>query len=231
MTMRRRAGLVGTEAALLTLGLFLLVKDYRRFLVVAPVVLILSAAYLSVYWNSSKSVGEPARAFRTVFDPQTTDSRDRASDEYRRVEKLNIWANIQANPVTGIGFGVPYAKPYPVWDLSGSWPFWDYIPHNTILWLWMKAGVVAFTAFWFMLGVAVVRVFAVCRATNDRFLVATAAGLGSFLTMLVLFSYVDLGLTNARLLILAGVCFGLIGLLQRLALASRAQAPVESSVI
>jgi len=218
MTMRRRAGLIGAEVGLLTLGILLLIKDYRRFLIIAPIFLIVASAYLSFFWNSTKSVGEPARAFRTVFDSGSTAPRDQASDEYRRAEKLSVWANIHAKPIDGIGFGVVYAKPYPFWNLSGFWPFWEYIPHNTILWLWMKGGVVTFLAFWFLLGAAIVRMVAICRSTTDHFLVATSAGIAAFFPMLVLFSYVDLGLTNVRLMILVGVCFGLIGLLQRLAL-------------
>jgi hypothetical protein len=225
MTMRRRAGLIAAEAGLLSLGLILLFKDLRRFLIIAPIFCIVASAYFAVFWNSTKTVGEPARAFRTVFDSESTTPRDRASDQYRRAEKLSVWANIRARPLEGIGFGVAYAKPYGFWNLSGFWPFWDYIPHNTVLWLWMKAGVLAFIAFWFLLGVAVVRIVAVCRATTDGFLVATAASIGAFFPMLVLFSYTDLGLTNTRLMILTGVCLGLIGVLQRLALNPRPAVP------
>lgn len=216
MTMRRRAGLIAAESGLITVALFLFLKDKRRFMFIAPVALVLSIAYLGAFWNNPNSLGQPARAFRTVFDSSSTDGRDQSSDEYRRAENLNIWHNIRLEPLEGIGFGVPYAKPYPVPDLSAFWPFWDYIPHNTILWLWMKAGILGFLTFWIWLGLAMSRVVEVCKASDERLIVATGACIAAFITMVVLFSFVDLGLTNARLMAAFGIALGLIGPLQRL---------------
>ena len=167
LTMRRRAGLMGAETGLLCIGLFLLLKEWRRFLLIAPVVVILSAAYLGVFWNNPNSMGEPARVLRTVFDPGQTNDRDRASDDYRRAEMLNVWWAIHTNPIEGAGFGTPYAKPMPMWDLSSFWPFWDYIPHNTILWLWLKGGIFALLSFWCVVGFALQRSAAAFRLTDD----------------------------------------------------------------
>ncbi|HWC29089.1 MAG TPA: O-antigen ligase family protein [Dehalococcoidia bacterium] len=231
ITMRRRAGLIAAEAGILAVGLMLFVKDYRRFLIIAPIFLLVSTAYLAVFWHNTKSFGEPARAFRSVIDSESSSERDRASDEYRRIETLNIWSNIESAPIEGIGFGVPYAKPHKFPNLSSFWPFWDYIPHNTILWLWMKAGVVTFLAFWFLLGSAIVRTVAICRMANDRLVIAMAAAITAFFPMMVLFSYVDLGLTNVRLMILSGICFGLVGLMQRLASTSEDKVSSEAGVM
>jgi O-Antigen ligase len=216
LTMRRRAGLIAGEAGLLALLLFLLLKDRRRFMIVAPIAFLLSTVYLTAFWNNPNSLGQPARAFRTVFDSESTDTRDQESDAYRRAEKLNIWSNIRAEPVEGIGFGVAYAKPYRMQDLSSFWPFWDYLPHNTILWLWMKAGVVAFISFWFLLGSAMARLVEISKRSSDPLIIAAGASITALVTMVVLFSYVDLGLTNTRLMILFGASLGLIGTLQRL---------------
>jgi hypothetical protein len=228
LTMRRRAGLIAGEAGLLTVGLFILLKEKRRFLVIAPIVLILATVYLAAFWNNPNSLGQPARAFRTVFDSESTDGRDQASDAYRRAEKLNLWWNIQASPLEGIGFGVPYAKPYSMPDLSSFWPFWDYIPHNTILWLWMKGGILTFMSFWFLLGAGMSRLVEACKASNDRLIIAAASCAAAFLTMAVLFSYVDLGLTNTRIMVILGSSLGLIGTIQRLVSETRTPAVEES---
>jgi O-antigen ligase len=141
---------------------------------------------------------------------------------------LNLWWNIQASPLEGIGFGVPYAKPYSMPDLSSFWPFWDYIPHNTLLWLWMKGGIFTFMSFWFLLGAGMSRLVEACKASDDRLLIAAGSCAGAFLTMAVLFSYVDLGLTNTRIMVILGSSLGLIGTIQRLVSETRARAVEES---
>ena len=229
LTMRRRAGLIGAETGLLCIGLFLLLKESRRFLFIAPVVLILSAAYLGAFWNNPNSLGEPARVLRTVFDPEETNDRDRASDDYRRAEMLNVWWAIQQNPIDGAGFGTPYAKPMPMWDLSAFWPFWDYIPHNTILWLWLKGGILALLSFWCLVGFALQRSATAFRLTHDPVLKAAAASVCAYLVMFVMFSYVDLGLTNARLIVPLGISLGLVSLFRRLAESEIESVPLQRS--
>jgi hypothetical protein len=226
ITMRRRAGLIGAETGLICLGLFLLLKEPRRFAYIAPVFLVASAVYLAAFWNDPNSLGQPARAFRTVYDSEPASDRDRASDEYRRAEILNVWWNIQANPIDGAGFGTTYAKPLPMWNLSAFWPFWDYIPHNTILWLWMKGGILAFLAFWCLVGFAIQRAAAASRLTHDRLIQAAAASVCAYIVMFVMFSYVDLGLTNARLIVILGISFGLVSVFRRLA-----QAEIEPTIL
>jgi hypothetical protein len=217
LTLRRRAGIIGAETGLVCIGLFLALKAPRKFLLVAPVILVIAACYLAAFWNHPNSLGEPARAFRTVFDSESVSDRDRASDDYRRAESLNLWWNIQANPVEGAGFGTAYAKPMPMWDLSSFWPFWDYIPHNTILWLWLKGGALTFLTFWCLVGFAIQRATAAFRLTHDKTLQAWTASVCAFFAMFTMFSYVDLGLTNARLMVVFGISLGLVSLFHRLA--------------
>jgi O-antigen ligase len=215
LTMRRRAGMLVAEAGLLTIGLVLLVKNWRMFLMVAPVVTVGCVLYLGAFWNNPNSLGQPARAFRSVFDEESLSARDQASDDYRTVETTNVWWNIQARPLRGLGFGHPYPKPLPFPDLSQLWPFWPYISHNTILWVWMKAGVVAFVALWFLLGTAVTQIAHVIRRARDPTIVTFGTGALACIVMLSMFSYVDLGLVSPRLMILLGATIGLIPVLQR----------------
>jgi O-antigen ligase len=151
-----------------------------------------------------------------IGQEQQISERDRSSNEYREAEKTNVWWNIQAAPITGIGLGKPYAKPLYLIDLSNLWPFWDYIPHNTVLHLWMKAGIVSFMSFFYVVGTAVVLSMNILRQTRDHAVAAVATVLGAYVVMVVIFSYVDLGLTSPRVMIPFGIALGLIGTLTRL---------------
>ena len=70
---------------------------------------------------------------------------------YRTVENLDINATINAKPLTGLGFGQKFYRPFPLPDIS-FFLFYEYIPHNSILWIWIKTGVGGFVAMLFLFG-------------------------------------------------------------------------------
>ena len=49
-------------------------------------------------------------------------------------------ATIKAKPITGLGFGQRFYRPFPLPDIS-FFPFYEYMPHNSVLWIWIKTGV------------------------------------------------------------------------------------------
>jgi O-antigen ligase len=213
---RRRAALVVAEVGLLGIGFVLFLRNWRQFLLVAPVLAILCAAYLVVFWNNPNSLGQPARAFRSVFQSESVTARDQSSDEYRRRETLNVWWTIQAQPLTGIGFGQPYPKPLPMPDLSASWPFWDSTPHNSILAVWMKAGVLAFLAFWVLIGSTIAQAVSIARQARDPWLLTVSTCAAVYPVMFCAFAYVDLGLGSFRLMVLLGIFIGALVPLRRM---------------
>jgi hypothetical protein len=214
LTMRRRAGMVTADAGILAVGVMLLLTNWRRFIAIAPIVAVCAGLYLLTFWNHPNSLGQPARAVKSVVSSDSVSARDRDSDDYRLREKLNVWWGIQAEPITGTGFGRPYAKPLPLVDLSSIWPFWDYMPHNTILWLWLKAGVLAFMAMMFLFGAAVMQYVHLATRTRTPQLIALAAFGGATVVVVALLAYVDLGLVNARVMTLFGVTLGAIPFLE-----------------
>jgi hypothetical protein len=136
--------------------LFLLLYRLRPQLtwkILIPV-LLFTGMYLVAFWNNSSPIGQPARALRSIVDP---DPRDEASNSYRNLEKIDIATNIQSSPLVGIGFGAPYQQFYMLSfkSVGDSWPFFPYTTHNNILWIWMKDGAIGFAAFWWLLGGAV----------------------------------------------------------------------------
>ena len=215
LTSRRRAALIATEGGLVFLMLTLLYTDKRRFLTYLVVAVVVFTAYLGVFWNSDNALGQPARAFQTVFQKDSLDSRDQSSDDYRRIENFDSWQNIRRHPIDGIGFGTAYEKPIPLPNLGAFWPFWDYTPHNTILWLWMKAGIFAFIAFFYMVAMACSRAVEVARKARNSFEVVMAGTAMGAIAMLLMFAYVDLGLTSTRLMILFGLALGVIAVLHQ----------------
>jgi hypothetical protein len=213
---RRRAAIVCFEAGVLVLGLIIMMTSRKQLLMIAPVVIVAVALYTAAFWNHQGTLGQPARGFRTVFESSSKSERDQSSDGYRIAENMNLWIGIHANPIQGAGFGLAYAKPYPLPDLSKFWPTWDYIPHNNILWLWLKGGVLSFATFWFLVGSVFAESTRKARKTTSMFVRILMASVCTLATTLVLFAYVDVGLQSARLMTLFGGSLGLLSIAERL---------------
>ena len=152
----------------------------------------------------------PARAITSQINP---DPRDQQSDQYRILEKEDISLNIESHPITGLGFGQPFAFIVPLPTISG-WPFWHYTPHNEILWVWMDMGIAGFMIFWWVMGSGLYRggrLIQALSAAGDAKARALMAASVCLIVMQITVSYVDLGLTSDRAMLLLGVVFGLIG--------------------
>jgi O-antigen ligase len=138
-------------------------KRLMVYLIVAAA--ICAGAYLGVFWNRSGGIAEPAQAVKSVIEP---DQRDYASNLYRDQENENLRYTIGFSPIIGIGFGRPFAVINQMVDLTNIWSLQHYMPHNNILWLWMRMGIVGFVIFWVTAGVAVLLVVACVRLGGSR---------------------------------------------------------------
>jgi hypothetical protein len=147
--MKRRAAFVILAVGVLILCVFLLRLRPRIFWRIVPPVALACVLYLAVFWNQNGTLAQPARAISSQFSP---DPRDAASNDYRVVERYDIISNIERAPLTGLGFGQQYVMYIPLPNLGTVWPFWHYMTHNAILWVWMKDGALGFAAFWWLLG-------------------------------------------------------------------------------
>ena len=128
----------------------------RKILVITTAVCVVSTAYVLALHNSTGLVAEPAHGIWSQIRP---DPRDYQSNLYRQVENINLGLDIKSAP-QGEGFGVPLQHPIPVFDATGLDPLINFIPHNTILYVWLRMGMLGAIAFWFLVGAAVV---AACR--------------------------------------------------------------------
>jgi hypothetical protein len=207
----RRAGQIGLIISLAAFAIVLLGADRKRFMFVAVPILLVGAVYFPVFWNASGIIGQPARAVRSISNP---DPRDASSNLARELEKINVRVTIEHNPVFGVGFGRPYELVTWQPDIS-FFPFWNYEPHHNILWLWLKLGIGGFLIFFVLMVSGVARAAHYVKSLHaPQLRVFALVSLAAIMSSLVL-SYVDLGLTQSRIPVLLGTVLGTLGVLDR----------------
>jgi O-Antigen ligase len=168
--------------------------------------LVVSSVYLPAFWNKSGGLAQPARAVRSAVAPSS--ARDQLSDLYRIQEDENIWLNIREGGVIGKGFGVPINYALPIEDISDIDPLITYIPHNGVLYVLMRMGILGAVAFWSMLGVAILFACRLARAADREF-----AAVGA-LTVAIVVAYAfeghtDQGFFFYRVAFVVGTLLGL----------------------
>jgi O-antigen ligase len=173
-----------------------------------PVVLLVTAAYLGAFWNASGMPGFPAQAVKTVVAPEQQSEEDEASDNYRDIETHNIVTTIRANPVTGVGFGQRFYQPWPLPNIS-FFVFWEYITHNSILWIWMKAGIGGFIAMLWVFATALRKGARALLAAEDAPTRALTVTTTAYVLMFAIFAYVDIA-WDTRNVVLLAVCLAQI---------------------
>jgi hypothetical protein len=212
LAMQRRAGYIAIVIALVACIVVLFIAHRRAFYVIAVTALVAGAIYFPVFWNNPGLLGQPARAVRSLSQP---DERDAASNSYRDLERIDVQAGIASSPILGLGFGQQFPFVVELPDLS-FWGFWHYEPHHNILWVWLKVGAIGFTIFWVIMGSAIARgahlAVTLRNPIGRSFALLTLAAV----IMTVVFCYVDLGLVSGRVTIFLGTLLGTLGVLEKL---------------
>ncbi len=207
----RRTGFGALAVGLAFLAIVLFRANRPLFLKIVPISALLLCIYLGAEWNCSYgTLCQPARAITSQIHP---DPRDASSNLYRIIERNDLIINIQANTLTGRGFGNTFVFYIPLPSLS-FWRFWHYTSHNAILWIWVKAGMFGFIAFWWLIASGLFRsgrLIQALTAAGDKRALALLTSATCLIAMQIAISYVDLGLTSDRAMLLLGVMFGVIG--------------------
>jgi hypothetical protein len=171
--------------------------------------------FVAFNWNHTNGLtGELVRPITSLFTP---DQRDYLSNIYRVAEDANILFNYQSSPVFGIGFGIPMTVVFPMADISYIYPLWNYIPHNTLLWIGMRMGAVGWAVFWSLVGMAVLQACRSLSTRKDPFIHAVAAFAVAAIVAEILQGYSDLQLDSYRNLIVFGAVLGILNRLPKLA--------------
>ena len=206
--------------------IIILPSEYRRKVgKFAFVGALLFGIYLAVFWNSYSRAAGVARQFRsTILDePGVRGQKDVESTEYRKAENYNLAYTFKDFPLIGVGFGMPYERPLKPW--GGVFPLSDYLPHNQILWVFVKTGLVGAFIFWFFFNSAVFYAGYVFVRLRDPYLkaicaVCVVAAINQFVV-----SFVDMQLAWYRNMIYLGILIALVPVLQRL---DQEQLPAKS---
>lgn len=207
---QRRAAVVAFLFGFALFAVTLLWRQRRTFWKVVPAATIIAVGYIGAFWQSDSTAAFPAQAVKTVIAPDEAGEADQSSDIYREVEKLNLSFTIRASPLLGIGFGHPFYQPYPLPEIN-AFGLEAYVPHNSLLWIWIKMGFGGLVALLYTFGRAIAMGAARARAAPPG-VDAVIATIGVvFIAMYAVFLYVDIAWEPRNVVLLAlsfGLCTG-----------------------
>jgi hypothetical protein len=210
----RRAGIAAFIVAfpIVVAMLAVLLKERRKALIQFLALFVLaSAIYLPVAWNATGAWALPARAIKSRTSP---DARDAGSDYYRLAEKNNLKLTRDVSPWFGYGYGRPYILAYKQWGRND--PFMNILPHNGILWIWMRLGHVGFLFFWMFVANVLIKGPNLLKSVRDPRLQAIGILSIAIFMMMIIYGEYDLTFANYRVMWLAGTMLGVLAALPRL---------------
>lgn len=211
---QRRAAFLSLALALLIFAFFVYKENRYLFWFIMPPIALIGVLYLGAFWNATGALGMPAQAVKGIIAPEQASLADRGSDLYRVLENYNTSVTIHARPLTGVGFGQKFYMVVALPDIS-FFEFWEYITHNSIMWIWMKSGVGGFLSMIFLVGYAIVlgvRVLWQMPGGDMSAVVLTAV---LYLFMHFIFAYVDMS-WGAQSMIYVGTAMGLINSMEKI---------------
>jgi len=225
---RRAAWLIlGGEVIALAIVTMVAVPSRRRFMAkVLAVMLLVSAVYFPAYWNHTGALAGPARAVKSAVAPNT---RDESSDLYRMQENENLKNNIRQGGPIGRGFGVPIDYSLGITDIQSIDPMILYVPHNGVLYVLMRMGLLGGIAFWSLLAAGII---AGCRLVRSRQPQVAVFGalLACALVGYALEGYNDQGFFMYRIAFVVGTLLGLGEAARRLDVQGLAAEPAPAVV-
>lgn len=187
----------------------------RRVVLLSIPVAVLSILYLPAFWDRPGTVAaRPAQAVRAIVDPSGI---DKSSNEYREIENYNLLVSIRRHLTFGTGFGHRYEQPFPLPKLPN--PLQPYIPHNEVLWFWLKTGSIGMVVLWTWFGIVYISASRTMRSALNEWRRLLCALALAIVPLQIMASWGDLQLTFFRNMIWVGVLTGAAG---RAALDTRA---------
>lgn len=220
---QRRASFVVMTIALALIAVVLYRENRRVFWMIVPVAAVAGLLYLAAFWNSSGALGLPAQGIKSVFADEN--SEEYASNIYRVIENVNTSFTIHTSPLLGVGFGQKFYVLVPMPDIS-FFDWWEYITHNSVLWIWMKAGLFGFLTMIFMVGNIVVAGAQTLNRMPGGDLKATAMTMLLYVIMHFVYAYVDMS-WDAQSMVYVGTAAGLLSGLTGIAARPVRQRPVR----
>lgn len=213
-TGQRRAAYAGLFISLIAFALILKSNERVRLFNFVMIFLLIAVVYSAVFWESDSRLASPLKLIKSSINPDTESERY-LSNLYRDFERYNLAYTIKTTkPITGIGFGNKYKNLIPLPDIV--FPLRDYIPHNEILWIFVKTGAIGFFVFWFFFNALIFRCAFLYTKLNDPYLKSICIVIVIAIVNQMVVSYYDLQLTYYRNMIVLGTFCGLIPTLTNL---------------
>jgi hypothetical protein len=206
--------------------IFLIKPQARKQLAILGIcTLLLATGYVFAFAHTSGAIGQPARAITSILNPSSANAADASSDLYRAIEDADLKYTVKQDPILGWGFGKQFLQPTPLPVLTS--PDYQYVPHNTIYWVWMRLGAIGYTLMWYLFGAAIVRGCLIVRQLRDTYLQGVAIFIVAATVMEIIVSYADYQLFWYRNVLYTGL---LLGMLMRLPALDEAAAEEKEPV-
>ncbi len=205
---QRRAAFISIAVALLLIACVLYFENRRLFWILIPPLLVAGAIYIAIFWNSTSSLGFPAQAIKSVVAQNSASTRDQLSNGYRVVENLDTGYTIHQHPIFGIGFGNKFYTPIALPDIS-FFVWWNYLPHNSIIYVWLKAGLGGFIAMLYFIGISILTGVKAFREENNREVKIILLSGALYIVMHFLYAYVDIS-WDAQSMLYLGAVIGML---------------------
>lgn len=214
---QRRATYASMAATLIAFVAILPAPQLRSFARVSSVVAIVFGIYLAVFWNSQTRAGAIAQQFKATFtdEPGIRGQKDIESTFYRKLETYNLSYTFLQSPAIGIGFGQPFETPARLWNLGVN-KLGKYLPHNQVIWIFVKMGVTGAFFFWFFFNSFAFHGAATLSRIKSPYLKAVCAMCTVAIVNQLVVSFADMQLTWYRNLIYLGTLMALVPTLERL---------------
>jgi hypothetical protein len=119
-------------------------------------------AYVAAGWGNPSGIFKPVGSISTMFG-----ANQDTSSIMRDIENYNLLRTLKWNPVTGYGFGRQYIEEIVAFDISGIFPQYRYLPHNSLLGAIAFTGMFGFWGMWQMVSVATFMHARVYRASKN----------------------------------------------------------------
>jgi hypothetical protein len=211
---QRRAAFLTLGIALVFVAILLYRENKRAFFLIVPPVAVLGIIYTLAFWNSGGALGLPAQAIKSMVAPNQASAADLSSNLYREIENVNTHFTIQQKPLTGVGFGQKFYIIVPLPDIS-FFTWWEYLPHNSIIWIWLKAGAGGFIAMLFFVGTALIVGTRTLWRMPRGDMSAIALALFLYIIMHFIYTYVDIS-WDTRSMVFLGMAIGLLNALEHI---------------
>jgi hypothetical protein len=217
---QRRVAFIALAGGVAAIGALLAYVEPRRTSILFGSAFIALLFYGVIAWDQQGLLAQPIRAVRSAFDPSSLNARDLSSNWWRELENTNIAYTLKQLPLTGVGLGQQYIFLREPPQLT-NFIYWRYMTHDAVLWVWLKAGILGFLAFWTWVagtGITGARLFRALPTSDLKLIAAVPVVL---VVIQVIFSSVDLGLTYTRNMIVLGVAIGMTAYLTQIAAESK----------